>query len=197
MSDFDRAANGGAPGRAWDDTLAELAQALDLEGRRGDAQKGRCPRCGASRFWVTLCGFSCGSDDSGGCGWRGSLEELEGWVHVRANIPSGRGRELRRLPSPIGVEELLAIEDPLEEWLVEGLLPAGGNLLLAGYPKTYKTMVVLELAVSLCTGTPFLGRYEVPTRRRVGLVLMEDMPHRVRQRLHRLCLGRESRRRLH
>jgi hypothetical protein len=96
----------------------------------------------------------------------------------------------RRLPAPLGVSDLLAVEDPDEEWLVEGLVPAGGNVLLAGYPKTYKTMVLLELAVALATGTPFLGRYRVPTRRRSGIVLMEDMAHRVRRRLHRLCLGR-------
>jgi hypothetical protein len=96
----------------------------------------------------------------------------------------------RRLPAPLGVCDLLAVEDPEEEWLVEGLVPAGGNVLLAGYPKTFKTMLLLELAVALATETAFLGRYRVPTRRRSGIVLMEDMAHRVRRRLHRLCLGR-------
>jgi hypothetical protein len=51
-------------------------------------------------------------------------------------------------------------------------------------------MVLLELAVALASGTPFLGRYPVPARRRSGVVLMEDMPHRVRRRLQRLCLSR-------
>lgn len=98
--------------------------------------------------------------------------------------------DTRRLPAPMGVADLLAVEEPEEEWLVEGLIPAGGNFLLAGYPKTYKTMVLLELAVALATESPFLGRYRVPTRRRSGIVLMEDMAHRVRRRLHRLCIGR-------
>lgn len=96
----------------------------------------------------------------------------------------------RRLPPPMGIQELQGLEDPKEDWLVRGLIPAGGNVLVAGYPKTFKTMFLLELGVALTSGFPFLGRYEVPERRRVGIVLMEDQAHRVRRRLERLCLGK-------
>ena len=76
------------------------------------------------------------------------------------------------------------------EWLVEELMLVASNFLLAAYPKTYKTMLLLELAVALATGTPFLGRFRVPLRRRVGLVLMEDQDYRVRRRLERILAGR-------
>lgn len=99
----------------------------------------------------------------------------------------------RKLPAPMGIPELLEVEEPDEEFLVEGLLPAGGNILFAGYPKTYKTFYLLDLAVSLASQTPFLGKFDVPERRRVGIVLMEDRAHRVRWRLKRLCAGRELR----
>jgi len=99
---------------------------------------------------------------------------------------SGEGE--RKLSPPMGVEELLAVEAPEEEWLVEGILPAGGNILVAGYPKTYKTMWLLLQGVCLASGEPFLG-FPVPARRRVGIVLMEDQAHRVRHRLARLCRG--------
>ena len=95
----------------------------------------------------------------------------------------------RKLPAPLGVSALLGVEEPLEDWIVEGLLPAGGNILVAAYPKSFKTMFLLALAVALATGTPFLGRFRVPVRRRVGLVLMEDQAFRVRLRLERLCSG--------
>ena len=96
----------------------------------------------------------------------------------------------RKLPPPMGITDLLKVEEPKEDWLVEGLTPVGGNVLLAGYPKTYKTMFLLELAVALASGTPFLGKFKVPQCRRVGIVLMEDQAHRVRARLKRLCAGR-------
>ena len=51
-------------------------------------------------------------------------------------------------------------------------------------------MFVLDLAVSLATATPFLGRFRVPVRRRAGLVLMEDRKWSVKRRLERLCLSR-------
>lgn len=96
----------------------------------------------------------------------------------------------RKLPAPLGIAALMGVEEPEEEWLVEGHIPAGGNVLMAGYPKTYKTFVLLDLAVSLASGTPFLGKFRVPERRRAGVVLMEDQAHRVRWRLKRLCAGR-------
>lgn len=95
-----------------------------------------------------------------------------------------------KLPAPMGVSDLLAVEEPEEEWLAHGILPAGGNVLVAGYPKTFKTMYNLDLGVSLASGTPFLGKFEVPEKRRVGIVLMEDQAHRVRRRLQRLCEGK-------
>jgi len=101
-----------------------------------------------------------------------------------------RADPARKLPAPMGIAELLAVEEPEEDWLAVGLIPAGGNILVAGYPKTFKTMVLLDLAVSLASGTAFLGKFVVPRPRRVGIVLMEDQAHRVRHRLKRLCAGR-------
>ena len=116
---------------------------------------------------------------------------VEGIEIEPTGAPSLNGEEPeRKLPAPMGIAALLDVEEPDEEWLVEGLVPAGGNVLMAGYPKTYKTFVLLDLAVSLASGTPFMGKFTVPQRRRAGVVLMEDQAHRVRWRLKRLCAGR-------
>ncbi len=98
--------------------------------------------------------------------------------------------EPRTLPPPIGVAELLAVEEPEEAFLIESPDPVDANILQAGYPKTYKTLLLLEKLVALASGTRFLGRFEVPERRRVGAVLMEDRDHRVRRRYERICRGR-------
>ena len=116
---------------------------------------------------------------------RGWLDEVP--VDEAPGDAGAVGEAPRKLPAPIGVGELLQMPEPEEEWLVEGLIPASGNVLLAGYPKTYKTMLLLELGVSLATTMSFLGRFRVPRYRRVGIVLMEDQAARARRRLRRIC----------
>lgn len=99
------------------------------------------------------------------------------------------GTSRRTLAPPVGVLELLSQPEPDDDWLLEELLPADGNFLLAGYPKTHKTNLILELLVALAIAGKFLGRFQAPRRFRVGAILMEDRPHRVRRRLRRICQG--------
>lgn len=71
------------------------------------------------------------------------------------------------------VDDLAA---PREEdtWLVEGLLPTGGNLVIAAAYKTGKTTLVQNLTRSLVDGEPFLDRYTVsPLMGRVALFNFE------------------------
>lgn len=93
----------------------------------------------------------------------------------------------RKLPLPMGMQALLALAEPEEEWLIEGLLQAFSNVLQAGYPKSFKTFFNLAMAIAMAGGLTFLGRFRVPQRRRVGLVLMEDQAHRVKRRIERLA----------
>lgn len=51
--------------------------------------------------------------------------------------------------------------------LIEGVIVEGQPLLLAGPKKTQKTVIGLDLAVSLTTATPFLGRFPVREPRKV------------------------------
>jgi hypothetical protein len=49
--------------------------------------------------------------------------------------------------------------DKARTWLVEGFLVSGEACLMAGPRKALKTTLALDLALSLATGTPFLGRH--------------------------------------
>jgi hypothetical protein len=51
-------------------------------------------------------------------------------------------------------------------WLIEGVLPTGGRLLVTGAPKVGKSIWIQNLVLSLATGVPFLRRFKVdhPTR---------------------------------
>jgi hypothetical protein len=118
------------------------------------------------------------------------------WPEVEALIeppsvarPADNGT--RTVPPPMPFGELLTVPDPVERDLVAGLVPTDANILLASYPKSHKTNIVLELAVALASATMFLCRYPVAQPHRVGLVLMEDARHRVRRRLERMCMAHD------
>jgi hypothetical protein len=72
--------------------------------------------------------------------------------------------------------ELQRREFPPEVWIVEQLLPPGACL-LAAKPKARKSWLALHVAISVATGTPFLGRY--PTKQ--GRVLFLDLEGTLRR----------------
>ncbi len=99
--------------------------------------------------------------------------------------------EKRRLGTPADIgtrfklSDLMAATLPEKEWIVPDLLPEGLSL-LAGPPKLGKSWLVLDVAISVATGRPVLGR-DVP----VGDVLylaLEDNEGRL-QRRSRIVLG--------
>lgn len=76
------------------------------------------------------------------------------------------------------------------QWLVEDWLPAGGVGLVVAPPQTYKTWFLLDLAVSVSTGEPFLGRYPVHAQGPVLYVQAEDPPRVLADRLAALTLSK-------
>lgn len=75
-------------------------------------------------------------------------------------------------------------------WLIEGVIGEGGATVLGGPPKHLKSWLTLELAVSVASGQPFLGEYQVT---RPGPVLVYDAENHkghVRRRLEGICSAR-------
>lgn len=86
--------------------------------------------------------------------------------------------------------DLCSEPDTQPLWLVEGLLPEAGVCVIAGEPKSTKTWAAIELAVALATATPAFGEFEVKTKRKVGLFLVEDSKRSVRTRLRVMAESR-------
>ena len=73
------------------------------------------------------------------------------------------------------------------QWLVQDLWGACAVGIIGGVPKACKSMLALDLAVSVASGTACLGRFEVHTPGPVLIYLAEDALTSVRDRVAQLC----------
>jgi len=80
-----------------------------------------------------------------------------------------------------------ASEDHRHIWLVEQILVGNQPCLIGGPNKSLKTSVMLDLALSLCSGAPFLNKFPVPEPVRVAVVSGENRIATVQETAHRIC----------
>lgn len=73
--------------------------------------------------------------------------------------------------------------------VIEGLLDVGDKCFVIGGPKTRKSFFVMQLALSLATGSEFLG-FHIPQPCRVAVCQMEIQPHHYHRRLSRLAAAK-------
>jgi hypothetical protein len=74
-------------------------------------------------------------------------------------------------------------------WLVNGLITDGAVAVIAGEPKTAKTWLALEVAVSVALGDKVMGEFQTRRTGPVVLFLTEDHEASVRARLMSTVLG--------
>ncbi|MFO0911299.1 MAG: AAA family ATPase [Isosphaeraceae bacterium] len=96
-------------------------------------------------------------------------------------------REARRQTRTLLRPEEFA--DTQREWLAEGVLLAGSPAVLAG-ERIGLTWFAADLAVSLATGTSFLGHFPVPRRRRTALYVCDTAYADVRGVVHAVAKSR-------
>ncbi len=70
-----------------------------------------------------------------------------------------------------------------KQWLIESLWRASAVGIIGGEPKSYKSFLALQMAVSVASGKPCLHRFEPKRRGPVLVHAAEDAGHIVRQRL--------------
>jgi hypothetical protein len=95
---------------------------------------------------------------------------------------------MNRLPTTSAFE--LAPLPEEQRWLLEHLWSAQAVGIIGGEPKSCKSFLALDMAVSIASGTPCLGRFPTRQTGRVLFFPAEDALHVVRDRLDRICNGR-------
>lgn len=75
-------------------------------------------------------------------------------------------------------------------WLIEGLWPHSAVGIVGGQPKSWKSWLGLDLAVSVASATPCLGRFRVAHPGPALVYLAEDALPDVRARIDCLCRSR-------
>lgn len=75
-------------------------------------------------------------------------------------------------------------------WLVESVWGFTGHGLVAGEPKTYKSLIAQELAFAVASGTKFLGEFDVPEKGPVILIQRENPEHLVADRFQKMSAAR-------
>lgn len=81
-------------------------------------------------------------------------------------------------------------QENAQRWLVEGLWGASSVGVIGGAPKCAKTWLGLDMALSVATGTPCLGKYAVPESGPVLVYLAEDALPIVRERVQGMARHR-------
>ncbi len=85
-----------------------------------------------------------------------------------------------------------AIDSQVEEarWLIRDLWGASAVGIIGGAPKSCKSWLALDLAVSVASGTACLGRFEVESQGPALVYLAEDPLVQLRDRVAQLCRHR-------
>lgn len=75
-------------------------------------------------------------------------------------------------------------------WLVESVWSENAHGVLAGEPKTYKSVIATDLAISVASGTPFLNSFKIPMVGPVLIIQEENDPGEFQDRLRRIAFSR-------
>lgn len=115
----------------------------------------------------------------------GGLEAFEAITRPIADMEELKSRGGRQLPSILtGPQFVGDKQSALPDEIVKGVLHKGAKMMVAGGSKSFKTWVLLDLGLSVATGTPWWGMATVPGR--VLYVNLELMREFCEQRVRRI-----------
>lgn len=87
---------------------------------------------------------------------------------------------------PIKFEELIGYDFPAKDWLVEYLIPANSISVISGYPGSYKTWLLLDLAIRIAKGEKYLNEFQSRKSKVLYIDEENDLPL-FKDRITALC----------
>lgn len=108
---------------------------------------------------------------------------------------NGGGKKSTENSSPrkrrsMTLEQFMGRDIRKPTWMVEGIWSESAHGVLAGPPKTYKSVLSTDLAVSVASGTKFLDHFPVPQTGPVILIQKENDEGEVHDRFARILHSR-------
>jgi hypothetical protein len=82
----------------------------------------------------------------------------------------------------------MCLEQP--GWMIEGVWQRTSHGMIAGEPKTYKSVIATDMAVAVASGQPFLGKYKVKHQGPVMYIQEENSPWLVKDRIEKIAYAR-------
>jgi len=87
---------------------------------------------------------------------------------------------------PVRALQFVRADLPPPSWLVEGIWSDTAHGFIAGAAKTYKSLVALDLSVSVASGTKFLGHFSVPVQGPVLYIQEENLASMMQDRVNKI-----------
>gem|GEM_PF-2346232 len=112
-------------------------------------------------------------------------------VHATNGQVRGTAEAATAYHEPVTFQRITAAELDAGEWeleyLIEGTMTVGQPLILAGGKKNLKTNILLDAAISIASGTPFLGKLTVNRKARVAIMTGESGLATIQETCRRIC----------
>jgi hypothetical protein len=126
-------------------------------------------------------------------GRRNEEEQLEAEVYKAKDKVKSLGRERAVYVGPSGhevswsnYEDIMGRQIQKPRWMIEGIWQDKGHGIVAGEPKTYKSVLSTDIAVSVASGQPLLNSFRVNERGPVLIIQEENHPYLVQDRLRKM-----------
>lgn len=86
--------------------------------------------------------------------------------------------------------DLMSMQLDQPGWMIEGVWQRTSHGMIAGEPKTYKSVIATDMAVSVASGKPFLGKFAVKHQGPVMYIQEENSPWLVKDRVMKVATTR-------
>lgn len=99
-------------------------------------------------------------------------------------------KKVKKVDWAVALEKYLAVESRDPQWMIEGLWSDRSHGIIAGEPKTRKTYVAIDIALSVATGTDCLGHFKVKKQGAVLMLQEEVSDAEMRKRLRYIAASK-------